>query len=83
MTLSLTKGRAVSIDFWGLTTSPSRVFAYSHFFLAKGGVDANAMNSTLNAINLKSTFEPFQPIHDTDTEVCTRSKQSQEEVKYV
>ncbi|GJJ69903.1 nuclear pore complex protein Nup93 [Entomortierella parvispora] len=49
----------------------------AHFFLAKGGVDANAMNSTLNAINLKSTFEPFQPIHDTDTEAFLKYQHEQ------
>ncbi|KAG0047412.1 hypothetical protein BGZ83_007529 [Gryganskiella cystojenkinii] len=49
----------------------------AHFFLAKGGVDANLMNSTLNAINLKSTFEPFQPIHDTDTEAFLKYQHEQ------
>ncbi|KAG0217126.1 hypothetical protein BGX33_011329 [Mortierella sp. NVP41] len=47
------------------------------FFLAKGGIDANLMNTTLNSINLKSTFEPFQPIHDTDTESFLRHQHEQ------
>ncbi|KAF9323502.1 hypothetical protein BGZ91_003539 [Linnemannia elongata] len=47
------------------------------FFLAKGGIDANVMNTTLNSINLKSTFEPFQPIHDTDTESFLRHQHEQ------
>ncbi|KAF9913257.1 hypothetical protein EC991_000019 [Linnemannia zychae] len=47
------------------------------FFLAKGGIDANSMNATLNSINLKSTFEPFQPIHDTDTESFLRHQHEQ------
>ncbi|KAF9020079.1 hypothetical protein BGZ52_002858 [Haplosporangium bisporale] len=40
----------------------------AHFFLAKGGVDANVMHSQMSSINLKPTFEPFQPMYDTDTE---------------
>ncbi|KAF9928608.1 hypothetical protein FBU30_002283 [Linnemannia zychae] len=47
------------------------------FFLAKGGIDANAINTTLNSINLKSTFEPFQPIHDTDTDSFLRHQHEQ------
>ncbi|KAF9990723.1 hypothetical protein BGZ75_000109 [Mortierella antarctica] len=49
----------------------------AHFFLAKGGVDANAINSQLNTINLKSTYEPYQPIHDTDTEAFLRHQHEQ------
>ncbi|KAI1315080.1 hypothetical protein EDD11_001322 [Mortierella claussenii] len=48
----------------------------AHFFLAKGGIDANTINSTLNSINL-STFEPYQPIHDTDTEAFLRHQHEQ------
>ncbi|KAF9116162.1 hypothetical protein BGX27_004502 [Mortierella sp. AM989] len=48
----------------------------AHFFLAKGGVDANSINTTLNSINL-STFEPYQPIHDTDTEAFLRYQHEQ------
>ncbi|KAF9950637.1 hypothetical protein BGZ65_006474, partial [Modicella reniformis] len=49
----------------------------AHFFLARGGIDANAINTTLNTINLRSTFEPFQPIHDTDTEAFLRHQHEQ------
>ncbi|KAG0211674.1 Nup93/Nic96-domain-containing protein [Mortierella sp. GBAus27b] len=49
----------------------------AHFFLAKGGIDANAIGTTLNNINLRSTFEPFQPIHDTDTEAFLRHQHEQ------
>jgi len=45
--------------------------------LAKGGVDANAISTTLNTINLRSTFEPFQPIYDTDTEAFLRHQHEQ------
>ncbi|KAF9919357.1 hypothetical protein BX616_005400 [Lobosporangium transversale] len=48
----------------------------AHFFLAKGGIDANAINATLNSINL-ATFEPYQPIHDTDTEAFLRHQHEQ------
>ncbi|KAG0250004.1 hypothetical protein BG011_008723, partial [Mortierella polycephala] len=46
-------------------------------FLARSGIDANAINSSINNINLKSTFEPFQPIFDTDTEAFLRHQHEQ------
>ncbi|KAF9415809.1 hypothetical protein BGZ94_010387 [Podila epigama] len=49
----------------------------AHFFLAKGGVDANLMQSQMSSINLKPTFEPFQPIYDTDTEAFLRHQHEQ------
>ncbi|KAG0348404.1 hypothetical protein BG004_005245 [Podila humilis] len=49
----------------------------AHFFLAKGGVDANVMHSQMSSINLKPTFEPFQPMYDTDTEAFLRNQHEQ------
>ncbi|KAI9241954.1 MAG: NIC-domain-containing protein [Podila humilis] len=49
----------------------------AHFFLAKGGVDANVMHSQMSSINLKPTFEPFQPMYDTDTEAFLRHQHEQ------
>ncbi|KAG0361585.1 hypothetical protein BG005_007870 [Podila minutissima] len=49
----------------------------AHFLLAKGGVDANVMHSQMSSINLKPTFEPFQPMYDTDTEAFLRHQHEQ------
>ncbi|KAJ3089450.1 hypothetical protein HK102_006381 [Quaeritorhiza haematococci] len=38
------------------------------YLLANKGYDAERVSETLNAINLASTFEPLQPLHDTDIE---------------
>ncbi|KAG0353474.1 Nup93/Nic96-domain-containing protein [Gamsiella multidivaricata] len=45
--------------------------------LAKSGIDANVTNATLNAINLRSTYDPYQPIHDTDTQAFLRYQHEQ------
>ncbi|KAF9583225.1 hypothetical protein BGW38_009989 [Lunasporangiospora selenospora] len=49
----------------------------AHYFLASGGINTNVIDKTLNSINLKSTFEPIQPIHDTDTEAFLRYQHEQ------
>lgn len=42
--------------------------ARAHYFLANGGIDAAQLADTINAANIASTFEPLQPIYDTDVE---------------
>ncbi|KAF8931015.1 hypothetical protein BGZ58_007898 [Dissophora ornata] len=44
---------------------------------SRAGIDPTLTNTTLNAINLRSTYEPFQPIHDTDTEAFLRNQHEQ------
>lgn len=41
------------------------------FLLASGGVNADQLSSTINAVNLTGTFEPLLPLSDTDVEVCS------------
>ncbi|PWN52304.1 NIC-domain-containing protein [Violaceomyces palustris] len=42
--------------------------ARAHYFLANGGIDAAELADTINAANIANTFEPLQPIYDTDVE---------------
>ncbi|SAM84527.1 related to NIC96-nuclear pore protein [Ustilago bromivora] len=42
--------------------------ARAHYFLANGGIDAAQLADTINAANIAGTFEPLQPIYDTDVE---------------
>lgn len=41
----------------------------AHYLLAGGGVNADELGRTINAVDLKGTFEPLQPLHDADVEV--------------
>ncbi|KAI9145346.1 Nup93/Nic96-domain-containing protein [Paraphysoderma sedebokerense] len=40
----------------------------AHYLLANRGFDPEQLQQNLNAINLAQTFEPLQPLHDTDIE---------------
>ncbi|PWZ03679.1 NIC-domain-containing protein [Testicularia cyperi] len=42
--------------------------ARAHYFLANGGIDAAQLADTINSANIANTFEPLQPIYDTDVE---------------
>ncbi|TKY89944.1 hypothetical protein EX895_001242 [Sporisorium graminicola] len=42
--------------------------ARAHYFLANGGIDAAQLADTIHSANIASTFEPLQPIYDTDVE---------------
>ncbi|RUS29364.1 hypothetical protein BC938DRAFT_480751 [Jimgerdemannia flammicorona] len=48
-----------------------------HYFLAGGGINAQELSQNLNSINLTTTFEPLQPIHDTDIEGYLRHEHEQ------
>ncbi len=39
-----------------------------HFLLAGKGYDAEKLSRTLNSINLKTTFEPLEPLAEADIE---------------
>jgi nuclear pore complex protein Nup93 len=41
---------------------------FSHYFLAKGGVNAQAMARHLDAVKLTSTFDLREPVRDTDVD---------------
>lgn len=41
-----------------------------YYLLATGGVNADQLTSTINAVDLTGTFEPLLPLSDTDVEVC-------------
>ncbi|KAG0324431.1 hypothetical protein BGZ99_001813 [Dissophora globulifera] len=49
----------------------------AHFLLATSGIDTKSTHNALNTINLRSTYEPFQPIHDTDTKAFLRHQHEQ------
>lgn len=42
---------------------------HRYYLLATGGVNADQLSSTINAVNLVGTFEPLLPLSDTDVEV--------------
>lgn len=44
-----------------------------YYLLASGGVNADQLSSTINAVNLTGTFEPLLPLSDTDVEVSSPS----------
>jgi len=44
----------------------------SAYLLASGGVNADHLSSTINAVNLTGTFEPLLPLSDTDVEVSNK-----------
>lgn len=48
-------------------------FSPSHYFLANGGIDAAELSETINSVNIPNTFEPLQPIYDTDVDVSRKS----------
>lgn len=42
--------------------------ARAHYFLANGGIDAAQLADTIQSANIAGTFEPLQPMYDTDVE---------------
>lgn len=40
----------------------------SHYFLARGGVNAQAMARHLDAVKLTATFDLREPVRDTDVD---------------
>ncbi|GAB5593208.1 nuclear pore complex subunit [Umbelopsis nana] len=46
----------------------------AHYFLAKGGVNAQAMARHLDTVKLTSTFDLRRPVHDTDIEGYLRQE---------
>ena len=65
----------------------------SHFLLAGTGFDADKLTRNLNAINLRTTFEPLEPISDTDIDaylrhehelmILTALEESKKEVNFI
>ena len=51
--------------------------ARAHYFLANGGIDASELADTINAANIANTFEPLQPIYDTDVESYLKHEHEQ------
>ncbi|KAN0061165.1 nuclear pore complex subunit [Thecaphora frezii] len=51
--------------------------ARAHYFLANGGIDAAELADTINAANIANTFEPLQPIYDTDVESYLKHEHEQ------
>ncbi|KAK4050856.1 nuclear pore complex subunit [Microbotryomycetes sp. JL201] len=47
------------------------------YLLASGGVNADQLSSTVNAVNLAGTFEPLLPLSDTDVEGYLRHTHEQ------
>lgn len=41
----------------------------AHYILASAGVNADELGKTIDAVDLRGTFEPLQPLQDTDVEV--------------
>jgi hypothetical protein len=59
---------------WVLVAEAKHVMLTDHvrraFLLAGRGFDTEKVSETLDAINIAETFEPLQPLEDTDVEVC-------------
>ncbi|EPQ25972.1 uncharacterized protein PFL1_06427 [Pseudozyma flocculosa PF-1] len=51
--------------------------ARAHYFLANGGIDAAELAETINAANIANTFEPLQPVYDTDVESYLKHEHEQ------
>ncbi|KAJ2957530.1 hypothetical protein NQZ79_g6749 [Umbelopsis isabellina] len=47
---------------------PAKIDIRAHYFLAKGGVNAQAMARHLDAVKLTSTFDLREPVRDTDVD---------------
>lgn len=49
----------------------------SHYLLASGGIDAAQLTHAVQHTNIANTFEPLQPVYDTDLEGYTRHEHEQ------
>ncbi|WFC98722.1 nuclear pore complex subunit [Malassezia yamatoensis] len=51
--------------------------ARAHYLLASGGIDAVQLTNAIQHTNIVSTFEPLQPVYDTDMEGLNRHEHEQ------
>lgn len=49
----------------------------SHYLLAGGGIDAVQLTNAIEQTNIANTFEPLQPVYDTDIEGFNRHEHEQ------
>ena len=48
-----------------------------HYLLASGGIDAAQLANTIQNTDIANTFEPLQPVYDTDVEGFIRHEHEQ------
>ncbi|PKI85687.1 nuclear pore complex subunit [Malassezia vespertilionis] len=51
--------------------------ARAHYLLASGGIDAAQLANSIQHTNIANTFEPLQPVYDTDIEGYVRHEHEQ------
>ena len=51
--------------------------ARAHYLLASGGIDAAQLANTIQSTDIANTFEPLQPVYDTDVEGYVRHEHEQ------
>ncbi|KAL4399838.1 nuclear pore complex subunit [Malassezia pachydermatis] len=51
--------------------------ARAHYLLASGGIDAAQLSNAIQHTNIANTFEPLQPVYDTDLEGYIRHEHEQ------
>lgn len=51
--------------------------ARAHYLLASGGIDATQLSNAIQQTNIANTFEPLQPVFDTDMEGFLRHEHEQ------
>ncbi|ORY89113.1 NIC-domain-containing protein [Leucosporidium creatinivorum] len=61
----------------GRSAKEGRGSGNAAYLLASGGVNADHLSSTINAVNLTGTFEPLLPLSDTDVEGYLRHTHEQ------
>lgn len=56
---------------------PPGADARAHYLLASGGIDAAQLTNAIQHTNIANTFEPLQPVYDTDLEGYVRHEHEQ------
>ncbi len=51
--------------------------ARAHYLLASGGIDATQLSNAIQQSNIANTFEPLQPVYDTDMDGFIRHEHEQ------